>query len=84
MKILITGVFGFIGMHVARLLLERSEEVLGINNLYDYYPVQPKPTQHYQLSPQIPPQAQVLTRFTTLVITKLRICCFLSKPLRKN
>ena len=33
MKVLVTGVAGFIGMHVAKLLLERGDEVVGIDNL---------------------------------------------------
>ena len=33
MKILLTGAAGFIGLHVARLLLERGDEVVGIDNL---------------------------------------------------
>ena len=37
MKILVTGAAGFIGMHVARLLLQRGDEVVGIDNLNDYY-----------------------------------------------
>jgi UDP-glucuronate 4-epimerase len=37
MKVLITGVAGFIGMHVAQLLLARGDEVVGIDNLNDYY-----------------------------------------------
>ena len=37
MKILVTGVAGFIGMHVARLLLARGDEVVGVDNLNDYY-----------------------------------------------
>lgn len=37
MKVLVTGVAGFIGMHVARLLLERGDEVVGVDNLNDYY-----------------------------------------------
>jgi UDP-glucuronate 4-epimerase len=36
-KILVTGCAGFIGMHVAQRLLERGEEVVGIDNLNDYY-----------------------------------------------
>jgi UDP-glucuronate 4-epimerase len=37
MKILVTGAAGFIGMHVARQLLERGDEVFGIDNLNEYY-----------------------------------------------
>ena len=36
-KILVTGAAGFIGMHVCRALLARGDEVLGIDNLNDYY-----------------------------------------------
>lgn len=37
MKILITGVAGFIGMHTAIRLLEKGAEVIGLDNLNDYY-----------------------------------------------
>lgn len=37
MKILVTGVAGFIGMHTAEQLLKRGDVVLGIDNLNDYY-----------------------------------------------
>ena len=37
MKILLTGAAGFIGMHVALRLLARGDEVVGIDNLNDYY-----------------------------------------------
>lgn len=37
MKILVTGAAGFIGMHVALRLLERGDEVVGLDNLNDYY-----------------------------------------------
>ena len=37
MKILLTGVAGFIGMHAAKRLLARGDDVLGIDNLNDYY-----------------------------------------------
>ncbi len=39
MKVLVTGVAGFIGMHVAERLLARGEQVIGIDNLNDYYDV---------------------------------------------
>lgn len=39
MAILVTGVAGFIGFHTALSLLSRGEEVIGIDNLNDYYPV---------------------------------------------
>ena len=37
MKILLTGAAGFIGFHTARKLLERGDEVVGLDNLNDYY-----------------------------------------------
>lgn len=37
MKILVTGAAGFIGYHVASRLLERGDEVIGLDNLNDYY-----------------------------------------------
>lgn len=39
MTILVTGVAGFIGMHVAQALLARGDRVVGIDNLNDYYSV---------------------------------------------
>jgi UDP-glucuronate 4-epimerase len=39
MKVLITGAAGFIGMHCALRLLERGDQVIGIDNLNDYYDV---------------------------------------------
>jgi UDP-glucuronate 4-epimerase len=38
-KVLVTGVAGFIGMHCAERLLARGETVVGIDNLSPYYPV---------------------------------------------
>ena len=37
MKILVTGAAGFIGFHLSKRLLERGDEVVGIDNLNDYY-----------------------------------------------
>ena len=36
-KVLVTGAAGFIGLHTARALLARGDEVVGIDNLNDYY-----------------------------------------------
>lgn len=42
MKILVTGCAGFIGMHVSKFLLTQGHEVVGIDNLNDYYSPQLK------------------------------------------
>jgi UDP-glucuronate 4-epimerase len=42
MKVLITGVAGFIGSALALALIERGDEVIGIDNLNDYYDVRLK------------------------------------------
>lgn len=39
MKILITGTAGFIGFHLANHLLERGDEVVGLDNINNYYDV---------------------------------------------
>src|SRR6059036_1095405 len=47
--ILVTGAAGFIGYHVARRLLERGDQVLGVDNLSDYYDVRLKEARLAQL-----------------------------------
>jgi UDP-glucuronate 4-epimerase len=42
MRVLVTGVAGFIGMNLTRQLLARGDSVIGIDNLNDYYSVQLK------------------------------------------
>jgi UDP-glucuronate 4-epimerase len=39
MRVLVTGAAGFIGFHMARLLLERGDEVVGIDGFTPYYDV---------------------------------------------
>jgi UDP-glucuronate 4-epimerase len=42
MKVLVTGAAGFIGMHTCERLLARGDEVVGLDNLNDYYAPQLK------------------------------------------
>ncbi|MCF1613608.1 NAD-dependent epimerase [Tetragenococcus koreensis] len=42
MKILITGTVGFIGSHLAKRLISQGYEVVGVDNINDYYSVQLK------------------------------------------
>lgn len=42
MKILVTGAAGFIGFHLTQRLLERGEQVVGIDSINDYYDVELK------------------------------------------
>jgi UDP-glucuronate 4-epimerase len=51
MKVLVTGAAGFIGMHVAERLLERGDEVVGLDNLNDYYDPQLKYDRLARLEP---------------------------------
>jgi UDP-glucuronate 4-epimerase len=51
MKILLTGAAGFIGMTTALRLLARGDEVVGLDNLNDYYDVTLKESRLAQLTP---------------------------------
>ncbi len=39
MKTLVTGSAGFIGFHLSKALLEKGAQVVGVDNLNDYYDV---------------------------------------------
>ncbi|GMV46055.1 MAG: NAD-dependent epimerase [Pseudomonadota bacterium] len=52
MKILVTGAAGFIGSTAAQRLLARGDEVVGLDNLNDYYDVQLKRDRLARLEPQ--------------------------------
>ena len=51
MKVLVTGAAGFIGMHVSQRLLARGDEVVGLDNLNDYYDPQLKHDRLARLTP---------------------------------
>jgi len=51
MKILLTGAAGFIGMTTTLRLLARGDEVVGLDNLNDYYSVQLKRDRLARLTP---------------------------------
>ena len=51
MKVLVTGVAGFIGNAVALRLLERGDAVVGVDNLNDYYDVSLKEARLKRLDP---------------------------------
>jgi len=48
-RILVTGVAGFIGFHLVRQMLSQGYEVVGVDNLNDYYSVQLKEDRLAQL-----------------------------------
>lgn len=52
MRILITGAAGFIGSTLAHRLLDRGDEVLGYDNLNDYYDVRLKQARLDRLTPR--------------------------------
>ncbi|AUM00709.1 protein CapI [Rhodocyclaceae bacterium] len=51
MKILVTGAAGFIGMHTSERLLARGDEVVGLDNLNDYYDPRLKEDRLARLAP---------------------------------
>jgi len=51
-KVLVTGAAGFIGSALAHALLDRGDEVTGIDNLNDYYDVRLKQARLERLGAQ--------------------------------
>jgi UDP-glucuronate 4-epimerase len=51
LRVLVTGAAGFIGFHTCKVLLERGDQVVGIDNLNDYYDVTLKKARLKELEP---------------------------------
>ena len=51
MSTLVTGAAGFIGFHTSKALLDRGEQVIGVDNLNAYYAVSLKDARLAQLAP---------------------------------
>ena len=52
MAVLVTGAAGFIGSHVSHVLLDRGEEVVGLDDLNDYYDPRLKEARLARLAPK--------------------------------
>ena len=52
MAVLVTGAAGFIGSHVSHVLLDRGEEVVGLDDLNDYYDPTLKEARLARLTPK--------------------------------
>lgn len=71
MKVLVTGVAGFIGMHVAQRLLARGDNIIGIDNLNDYYDPKLKHARLAQLSPHASFKFELIDIANRLAMAKL-------------
>jgi len=82
MRILITGAAGFIGFHVSRRLLDDGNEVIGFDNLGDYYDVSLKQARSLSLC-----VSQCLCPFLTVYVSlsvcvSQRVCVCISLSVR--
>ncbi|MEM8675984.1 MAG: NAD-dependent epimerase [Cyanobacteria bacterium P01_G01_bin.67] len=74
MKILVTGVAGFIGFHLAQRLLAEGNQVYGIDNLNDYYDVSLKQARLEQLLTQTEFSFEHLDISDRILVAELFTC----------
>ena len=77
MKILVTGAAGFIGSSLIRKLAERGDEVVGIDNLNDYYDVELKYARLEENGferPFIEMASSISTKYPNARFVKLNLC----------
>ena len=77
MKILVTGAAGFIGMHTTLALLARGDQVVGIDNMNDYYDPQLKRDRLAHIARQHP---QAPSNSLKWMWPTHRHCCICLKP----
>jgi len=77
MKYLVTGVAGFIGMHLAIRLLKEGHEVVGIDNLNDYYSLSLKLARLDNIQNQTEPKDYSRFRFEKIDLSDLTNSSFL-------
>ena len=76
MKILVTGAAGFIGSHTAHKLLTRGYEVVGLDNLNEYYDVTLKQARLARLASQPGFRLAARTCLSTRSIQSTKGACF--------
>ena len=79
MKILVTGVAGFIGSHTAERLQELGHEVIGVDNFCDYYDVQLK-----EMNAKAVEESKAIINITTNISIKVNPFLFIFFSLLLN
>ena len=71
MKVLVTGAAGFIGSYISRALINRGDDVIGIDNFDDYYP---RKSKEFNLD-----LVYLIAEGSVKYLLKMKLCRFLKK-----